>query len=290
MQWFADPGCVDGVDPVTCSSGNNYGCRRYHLDVANQSVTNAMTHCPHATPLSPETTDITIPSAVNGTVCVDTSLFTNNNIAINGLLADFCTQIIRTCQLYLGGNVSPASCVSTFQHVPAITDTSMYAGAAGRKFPLAATANENALWCRRYHVQVARTPGNAPEHCPHAIYGAGACGSNCDTYCAVVTGVCTGANSQYNGTSAMSDCMSACGGFRTSADYVNVTTGNTAQCRVYHASVASESAAAAATHCPHTGPSGGGVCVDADDDSAAAGVSASFVVVAALAILAKFSM
>jgi hypothetical protein len=222
---------------------------------------------------------------------VDATLFADNNVPINGLLADFCNQIISTCRAYLAGSVTMTTCLKTFQYVPSTTDTSMYPGAAGRKFPLDASSGTPALFCRRYHVQVARTsPANAEAHCPHAIYGDDQCGSDCESYCTISMGVCTGANAQYNGTSAMSDCMAACANFRVSGDYVNVTAGNTAQCRTYHASVASTNAAEAATHCPHTGPSGGGVCVDADDDSAAAGVSASFVVVAALAVLAKFSM
>jgi hypothetical protein len=212
---------------------------------------------------------------------------------VNGLLADFCNQVVApgTCSAYLNG-LTMTTCIRVYQYVGGITDTSMYPGAGGRKFPLNATAaTVTELPCRRYHASVARTSANnSAIHCPHALFGDGQCGSTCQTYCNVVMGVCTGANSQYNGSSAMSDCMSACGGFRVSTDYLNnITSGNTAQCRVYHASVATGSAALAMTHCPHTGASGGGVCVDAAGGGAA-GVSASFVVVAALAVLAKFFM
>jgi len=208
---------------------------------------------------------------------------------VNGLLADFCNQVTYTgaCAAYLNG-LSMTACLRVYQWVGGTTDVSMYPGAAGRKFPLNATTSVTTLPCRRYHASVARTSAAAATtHCPHALFGADTCGSTCETYCNVVMGVCTGANAQYTGSSAMSDCMSACGNFMAAPDYLN-NTGNTAQCRIYHASIASGSASLATTHCPHTGPSGGGVCIDAT--GAAAGVSASFVVVAALAVLAKYFM
>ncbi len=77
---------------------------------------------------------------------------------------------------------------------------------------------------------------------------------SCDTYCSVIEEACTGENSQYESTAA---CMTACGSMAlgTSGD----TAGDSVGCRTYHAGLASESAA---THCPHAGEAGGGVCID----------------------------
>jgi len=296
MEYPNDPACTVGAitDAATCGAGNSWGCRRYHLNVAMSSDPNAVIHCPHATPMSPPTNNTGAANAVNGTVCFTATDFNNTNYVdmVNGLLADFCNQVTNAaaCSAYLNG-LTMTTCLRVYQFVGGVSDVSMYPGAGGRKFPLAPVTSMTTLPCRRYHAQVARSSSsNAAIHCPHALFGDDQCGSSCENYCNIVMGVCTGANSQYNGTSAMTNCMNACGGFRVSSDYLNnVTSGNTVQCRVYHASVASGSMSAAMVHCPHTGPTGGGVCVDADG-GAAAGVSASFVVVAALAVLSKYFM
>jgi len=297
--WYpTDSGCTDGSSATACATGNSYGCRRYHLNVAMMSAGNAYTHCPHATPLSPQTTDLmaTNGSAINGTICVSLSAFTNAYPAAmpNGLLADFCNQVAPSggsCSGYLGG-LNTQKCISMYQFVTGTTDVSMYPGAMGRRFPLNATSSsQTSLPCRRYHASVARNAGNAAVHCPHALFGNGTCGNDCDTYCNVIMGVCTGTNAQYNGTSSMTaqqQCMSACGNFRIDYDYMNTNNSNTVQCRMYHISVATTNAAAAVTHCPHAGPTGAMTCVDAK--SGATGISASFVVVAVLAVLAKYFM
>jgi len=56
-------------------------------------------------------------------------------------------------------------------------------------------------------------------------------------------------------------CMDACAAYPTSGD-VNDGTGNTVQCRIYHAGVAGQ-AGQNTTHCPHASPSGAGTCVTA---------------------------
>jgi len=57
--------------------------------------------------------------------------------------------------------------------------------------------------------------------------------------------------------------MTHCNGFST-AGYPGDAAGNTVQCRIYHAGVAGlDITTNAGVHCPHAGPTGGGVCVGA---------------------------
>jgi hypothetical protein len=82
----------------------------------------------------------------------------------------------------------------------------------------------------------------------------GGAGLSCAAYCALMEANCTGANAEYDNTG---ECTTECGGWAegTAAD----TTGNTLGCHTYHATAA---AGDPGTHCPHAGPTGGGVCVD----------------------------
>lgn len=92
---------------------------------------------------------------------------------------------------------------------------------------------------------------------------------DCQTYCTTIMKNCTGGDGstgaggnampdptkttqQYTG---MDQCLSSCKAFPvgTAAD----VSGNTLGCRQYHAGAA---ASDAATHCPHAGPGGDGVC------------------------------
>jgi hypothetical protein len=52
-------------------------------------------------------------------------------------------------------------------------------------------------------------------------------------------------------------CLSTCNGASWSIGTAGATSGNSIACRTYHAGAA---AGDPATHCPHAGPTGGGVC------------------------------
>jgi hypothetical protein len=75
----------------------------------------------------------------------------------------------------------------------------------------------------------------------------------CDNYCSIAEAHCTGAQQLYPDRAS---CLAACAGFPLgmSADQA----GNSLYCRLYH--VDQPAAADPVTHCPHAGPSGGGVC------------------------------
>ncbi len=81
---------------------------------------------------------------------------------------------------------------------------------------------------------------------------AGVAAATCATYCANIQANCTGANIQYNNADS---CLGACAAFMQGA--AGATSGNNLECRAYHAKAAQ---ALPATHCPHAGPSGDGVC------------------------------
>jgi len=78
---------------------------------------------------------------------------------------------------------------------------------------------------------------------------------SCSAYCTTIQANCTGAIGANMMYPNMQSCLHACALFSvgTSAD----TSGDTLGCRLYHANAAKGDPA---THCPHAGPSGGGVC------------------------------
>lgn len=80
---------------------------------------------------------------------------------------------------------------------------------------------------------------------------------DCKSYCGSIGAACTGDNQQYLDEPTCEK-MCAILPVGTAAD----KSGNTLGCRVYHAGAASAGAMAAATHCDHAGPYGGGVCGD----------------------------
>jgi hypothetical protein len=279
MMFPMDINCPlgDVNNPSACGSGNSYGCRRYHLNVANMSTTNAPIHCPHSTPLSSPTADITATDALTGTYCNTTVMGQMQN----GLLSDFCNQVVnpRVCQSYLNG-LTESTCVEFYGHLMGTTDVSNYADGTARQFPLAAVSG-NTLACRRYHVQVARDSGDTATHCPHALMGGttGGCSSDCEFYCAMGTLICP---SQFNSATCMSDCATKV----PAAMNYTIINNKDVVCRMYHLSVASQSAANANMHCPHTSIMS---TTDTCGTGGAAGLSFSALLIAALALVTKFA-
>ena len=119
------------------------------------------------------------------------------------------------------------------------------------------------IGCRIYHAGVAGTDEDAAKiHCPHASPdGGGVCvdakPTVCDAYCAMQEKNCTDENAIDFGDKS---CADACGSWAEGAP--GDASGNTAHCRLYHAS--DPAANDPAVHCPHASPDGGGVCVDAE--------------------------
>jgi len=110
----------------------------------------------------------------------------------------------------------------------------------------------NGLFCHTYHAGAAATDANT--HCAHASpSGNGACGSKCDNYCAISAKTCSGTNSLYSDAPT---CMGFCSSLPNGN--INDTSGNTVDCRIYHALAASVTGDV--SHCPHASHSGGTLC------------------------------
>ncbi|MBI1944539.1 MAG: hypothetical protein HYS27_02525 [Deltaproteobacteria bacterium] len=92
--------------------------------------------------------------------------------------------------------------------------------------------------CRLFHVGAAKAdPGT---HCPHAGQsGANVCGGWCDVYCSVMAAHCPDTFAD------VETCTTACGVFPASGA-INAASGDTVQCRIYHAGAAAQDA-----HCDH---------------------------------------
>lgn len=146
---------------------------------------------------------------------------------------DYCTTIAANCTaanlMYANTNECMATCM---RFTP---------GTVGQ-------TSGNTLGCRLYHAgNAAGSQQNADTHCRHGGPGGdGLCGSNCEGFCTIVLGSCTGGNMQFGGS--MTTCMTECAAFNTSPIYVANATGNNFACRLYHATAAAN---APGTHCSH---------------------------------------
>jgi hypothetical protein len=281
MRFPVDSNCQTGdiTDAANCGSGNSWGCRRYHLNVAmsNTSDTNNVTHCPHTTPLSSPSSSITASDALTGTVCKTTINGTTPATGQNGLVADFCNQVVSACPAWLNTLDMP-KCVSYFSHVTGATDVANYPDGTNRKFPVAPITGAG-LPCRRYHAQVARqSDANAKEHCKHALFGADACGSPCEQLCSMGPAICP---ASFDTATCMSDCASKVP-VAVDPDY-KVVTNHDIVCRLYHLAVASESADLNMGHCSHA------TIVSTPETCGAATLSVSALFLAALALITKFA-
>ena len=150
--------------------------------------------------------------------------------------AAYCSSITQNCSAGNKQYNDMASCLAScaFMPVGSIADT-----------------QGNTLGCRTYH---AGTPAmtTPATHCAHAGPGGADptgpfCGNNCQGFCQIVLGACTGANQQYGGQ--MATCMTQCSMFNDNVKYAAQQTGNTLACRLYHATVATT---APGMHCGHT--------------------------------------
>jgi len=220
--------------------------------------TGDLTHCSHA-------------SASGNGVCTDNSLsFCDNYCQINH----------QTCTGTNAQYASEAACLSYCQN-----DMTNFQGNWN-------DTSGDTIGCRIYHSTAGVLA--ASTHCPHSgPSGANACGTWCEVYCDLITQNCVGSNQQYT---SKSTCMTACGAIPSTGNPGD-TTGDTVQCRIYHAGVAGNPSTNAPVHCPHAGPTGAGQCVNAATGSTAATTasttgksSASSVVASLLLVVAMIAL
>ncbi|MBM4358789.1 MAG: hypothetical protein FJ096_11860 [Deltaproteobacteria bacterium] len=106
----------------------------------------------------------------------------------------------------------------------------------------AADTTGNTVGCRAYHAGAAKM--DPAVHCSHAGPGGdGACGTNCEGFCAIALKACS---AKYADKAA---CETECKAFKDTVDYnATVTTGDSLACRLYHLTVASVDPT---VHCDH---------------------------------------
>lgn len=93
----------------------------------------------------------------------------------------------------------------------------------------------NTIACRARQADLARRTGEPSVHCPAAgPGGAGVCGSNCESYCALRAAVCSPE------FSTQEECVALCAGLKDVAtfDVIENHEGDTLQCRLVHVSSA----------------------------------------------------
>jgi hypothetical protein len=140
----------------------------------------------------------------------------------------YCTAIIARCSGAVAQYATMQNCVDSC--------SAFQVGTAGAMMG-------NTLACRVTHVDLAMA--NPTAHCEHAGPAGGTvCGATlCDGFCSIVTAKCATQFPTAQG------CATICAGFNDAPPYSTASSGDTAQCRLYHATMA---ATAPATHCGHT--------------------------------------
>jgi hypothetical protein len=145
---------------------------------------------------------------------------------------DYCTLVLRHCQ----GTVAQYSDVSTCL----ATCRTMALGNPGDR-------EGNTIACRTFWAAVAE--GDTMDCTRAGPGGDGACGSNCESFCAATLDICVDQESPPY--ASLGECMGACAGYSTTERYdATDVGGNTFACRLYHMTAAS---ADPDTHCQHTG-------------------------------------
>lgn len=149
----------------------------------------------------------------------------------DGACVLYCGTIGGACDGDLAQYPSVASCVRACAALPVGEDGAM---------------SGDSLACRRTHADLAID--DPQTHCVHAgPGGAGVCGSNCESFCAIATSICPGEHPE------LGTCLETCTAWDATEPYdVGDATGDTFACRLYHLMVAATDDPSALTHCAHT--------------------------------------
>jgi len=188
------------------------------------------------------------------------------------LCDQYCTNAQANCTGANAIYTSPAACqtacaAATTGASPAVPTNGTTGATSG-----------NTLQCRIYHLGTPAA-GAPATHCPHGqivssntIGGPadGPCAppqlTACEVYCNAVAASCTAAtDNPYSGLTGT--CLDVCN-TRAAWPATGAANSNSLSCRTTHAQLAA-SPGPPAVHCPHAGPTGGGVC----GNSAIAGYS-----------------
>jgi hypothetical protein len=164
--------------------------------------------------------------------------------------------VAPTCSAYCADAV--ANCTGDYELYDDETNCEDFCGNyAGWSPGSLGDLDGNSLYCRMEHASAAATDQEA--HCAAASQsGSDTCGTWCDNYCHYVQSYCTGANVLYDG---LSECHATCQDFAADGADGDAV-GDTVQCRMYYANLAS---ILPGQGCPGAGPDGGGSCVNPED-------------------------
>jgi len=248
-QAGAFPRDTTGSTASPTTSGNSLECRSYHASVAGYSASDATTHCYHAGNLGG--------AGQCGTKC-----------------AGYCSTVMAACTGTRAQFASTADCLAYCATYPV----------SGNQMPGTATSG-NSVECRSYHASVALGGDNSTRttHCPHAnaVSGSNTCGNACDAYCQTFQTACDGKGA----FATLAACQTACAQYSITGASGD-TTGNTLQCRQYHAGVAlTGSDSARTTHCPHAGATPTEFCI-AQVMGSSTGANAAGTIRASIALIA----
>ncbi len=161
----------------------------------------------------------------------------------SNLCQEYCTTVMQNCTGAFRVYVGRDTCLSVCKLLPE--------GQAGDE-------KANSVQCRLAQAKLA---GEIPEpaiHCSAAGPGGNnLCGDNCESLCTIMQGACTGEHQQFQ---SVADCAENCSSVPTAKaadgnEYYDVvakemSSGNSRQCRLWHASVATQSPD---PHCTHAG-------------------------------------
>jgi len=255
---------------VSASAGVTVDCSGYcDLAALNSCNYSTLATCMQACasfPTSNQTGNDTLAcrfNAVNSGNCAGGAPISSSCVSGpgNGLCDFYCDNLNMTCPMSTNTEefgvtlAERTRCMHVCGTYPVSSTAATYATAM---YPLVAADAGDNLECRLYHLTNAY--GDPMTHCPHAAYhGGNVCGSPTVTFCSQYFQVCTGTLMQYTGASS---CLSMTASYPSNTTYWGATSDNSIGCRHYHLTLAESGVAAdLTTHCPHAGPSGGGVCV-----------------------------
>ncbi|MBI2378302.1 MAG: hypothetical protein HYV07_30160 [Deltaproteobacteria bacterium] len=278
-------------DPAKLLEGNSVECRTYHASFP--AAANGALHCPHAgaggggvcgtacesycdqamancTGLYPDRAICLL--ACDTFPTVGTATTSGNSVECRTYHASWPATISATshcphasingggvcgdyCEVYCG--FAEQNCGGTGALYP---NHASCMGACAA-FPTTGTSTAtqgNSVQCRSYHASFPAI-ANQALHCPHASSnGGGVCGAPCEAYCDQAMANCSAFGPTDSKTlyADRDTCLAFCAVMRE-GDPAAVS-GNSVQCRTYHASF--PAIANADLHCDHASIGGGGVC------------------------------
>lgn len=162
---------------------------------------------------------------------------TSDAIQASPLCKQYCDAVLANCRGAFGVYVGRATCLSVCKLLPE--------GGVGDD-------RVNSVRCRLHQAELAAEIDEPAVHCPGAGPGGdGLCGDNCDGLCTLLLGACQVYDSDQ---ACHADCSTVPdqNGFN-----ISDSSGDSVQCRLWHASAASQ---ADVPHCIHA--SGSAPCTD----------------------------